>query len=308
MRFGPSFKPSPGRAVIVETSGCRKRSLLVLLLLVIGCVVVPSSLRGQVRARTPQVTAEVIPAVRSVQPGTPLRVAIRLSVAPGWHTYWKNPGESGLPTTVRWTGPAGFRAGPIQWPYPERKELAGVVVHAYEGEVILLGELYPPPDLSGRDADLAARIRWGVCREVCIPQEVQLSFSLPIMDRAPRPNPRWGRVVAAAARIPRSAAGWTLRAQREEDGLFLRVTPPEGVKLPGGPLTFFPEDPLVLSAAISAVPEFARGGLLLRIDGAKPGSETAPLLRGVLVAPSGWDAAGRFRALQVNVPIEGAGR
>jgi DsbC/DsbD-like thiol-disulfide interchange protein len=284
-----------------------KRLLVGALLFVSGGVPASSAGYGPARDHPPQVTATIIPEARSIRPGSPLRVAIRLVVAPGWHIYWTNPGESGLPTTVRWTGPEGFTAGPVQWPYPERKELAGLVVHAYEGEVVLLGDIRPPPELPpGKKVEISAHMRWGVCREVCIPQEVRLSFSLPIRDRLPRPNMHWDPIAAAAAlRIPHFIPGWTLQASWEEEGLVVRVAHPEEGRLPSGPLTFFPEDPALLPAAISLVPRREGRGLALRIkpSGSPPESPIPGRLRGVLVARSGWDGAGRFRALRVDVPI-----
>lgn len=281
------------------------------LLVASGSLLGPPSGYAQAGARTPQVTGTIIPETRSIRPGSPLRVAIRLVVAPGWHIYWTNPGESGLPTTVRWIGPAGFAAGPVRWPYPERKEVAGIVFHAYEGEVVLLGEIHPPPGLSpGKEVEISAHLRWGVCREVCIPQEIRLSLSLPTTDRPASPNVRWGRVAAAAhRRIPQSIPGWTLRASREAEGLVVRVAHPEEGRLPRGTLTFFPEDAAVLPAAVALAPRREGGELVIRIEAADlPAEGTTHRLRGILVAPSGWDGAGRLRALRVDVPIEGSRR
>lgn len=297
---------------MISLSGRGTRLLAGALLVASGSLPGPPSAYAQAGGRIPQVTGTIIPEARSIRPGSPLRVAIRLVITPGWHIYWTNPGELGLPTTVRWTGPAGFAAGPIRWPYPERKELAGIVTHAYEGEVVLLGEIHPPPELSpGKEVEISAHLRWGICREVCIPQEMRLSLSLPTTDGPPSPNVRWGRLAAAAERrIPQSVAGWTLRASREAEALVVRVAHPEEGRLPRGTLTFFPEDPAVLSAAVSLAPRREGRELVLRIRAADLATEgaTPRRLRGILVAPSGWDGAGRLRALRVDVPIEGPGR
>ena len=274
--------------------------------LLLSTVLFPAALGAQSHARIPEVQAALVPQTRSIRPGTPLRMAIHLSVAPGWHIYWKNPGESGLPTTVRWRGSAGFRTGPIWWPYPERKESFGLVTHTYEGEIVLLTELHPPEDLrAGEQAKLLARVGWGVCREVCIPQEVRLSVRLPVSERTPRPNPRWRSIVAIAEpRLPRSLPEWTVRAHRAELGIILRITPPEGEELPSEPLLFFPEDPSLLSAAVPMIRQPESDGLVLRIDAVT--DDTAPPahhLRGVLVAPPGSAFAEGVRALRVEVPI-----
>lgn len=274
-------------------------------LLLLGGAACASSLAAQDRVRTPQVEATLVPATRSVRPGTPLPVAIRLSVAPGWHVYWKNPGESGLPTTVRWTGPAGFRVAPLRWPYPGRKELSGVTVHAYEGETILLGELRPPPDLPvGRNAEITARIRWGVCREVCIPQEVRLSIRLPVRDRVPPPHSRWRRTAdRAESRIPRSPPEGVLRAEWDAAGLRLRIEGELRKRIAAHPLTFFPEDPEVLSAAVSTLPEREGAGWILPLRGPEERMQIPARLRGVLVVSTDGGAAGRVRVLEVDIPV-----
>lgn len=268
----------------------------------------PPLVCAQTQVRTPHVVASLTPEASSIEPGSPLRVAIRLAIAPGWHLYWSNPGESGIPTSVRWTAPPGFTAGPIEWPYPKRKDLAGAVVHAYEGEVVLFGDLLPPKELAlGREVEISARVRWGVCREVCIPQETRLSFTLPVEDRPTRQSTRWRRMAAAAdLRLPQSVPGWTVRASREAGELVLRVAHPEEGRLPPGPLTFFPADPAVLAAAVSIVPRRVGGELVLRMKRSTPHSRALVphRLQGVLVAPSGWDQAGRYRALRVDVPLE----
>lgn len=288
---------------MLQVPQCSKGVLFGVLLVGMQCVFAPSPVRGQAQSRTPQVTATIIPEATSIQPGSPLRVAIRLVVAPGWHVYWSNPGESGLPTTLRWTGPAGFTAGPVQWPYPERKELGGLVVHAYEGEVVLLGEIHPTAKLSpDKEVEIAAHMRWGVCREVCIPQELRLSFRLPVKSGVPRTNRRWSRAAATASpRIPRSLPGWTLRARREARKVRLSIEVPQGEKLPSGPLTFFAENPALLPAAVSAVPEWVDSTFVLLLD--IPSGRAAARLRGVLVASSAWDPEGQVRALRVDIPI-----
>ena len=80
------------------------------------------------------VTASLVGETRNVVPGQPLHVALRQQIAPGWHTYWRNPGESGLPTTIDWSLPPGFTAGPIQWPTPERFVVDPVVGYGYHDD------------------------------------------------------------------------------------------------------------------------------------------------------------------------------
>src|SRR5215471_17174512 len=83
------------------------------------------------------VTASLVAETQSIVPGRPFQLALRQQIEPGWHTYWSNPGDSGLPTTIEWTLPQDFRAGPIAWPTPKRIAYGPVVDYGYENEILL---------------------------------------------------------------------------------------------------------------------------------------------------------------------------
>ena len=90
----------------------------------------------------------------AVTPGQPLLVGLRLQMEPGWHTYWRNPGDSGLPTKVKWDLPEAFSAGPVQWPRPIRFHTGPLVSYGYEGEALLPVEVQVPSGLSAPEVRL----------------------------------------------------------------------------------------------------------------------------------------------------------
>ena len=83
------------------------------------------------------VTVNLIQEEETVQPGRPFWVALHLNLEEGWHVYWKNPGDAGIPLKVEWKLPEGFEAGPLQWPFPEKFTMSDMVGFGYKGEVIL---------------------------------------------------------------------------------------------------------------------------------------------------------------------------
>ena len=95
--------------------------------------------------RTAHVEAELVSAQTALGPGSPSTVALRLKMDRGWHTYWRNPGDSGLPTTIAWKLPAGLSAGPIEWPAPRALPVGPLVNYGYDDEVLLLTEIVTPP-------------------------------------------------------------------------------------------------------------------------------------------------------------------
>jgi len=84
----------------------------------------------------------------AVQAEQPFTVALRLDPEDGWHTYWRNPGDSGMATVIDWQLPPGFASGPISWPQPQRFSEGSMTAYGYAGEVLLLAEITPPPALA----------------------------------------------------------------------------------------------------------------------------------------------------------------
>ncbi len=143
-------------------------------------------------AATPKdlVKVELISDVATIKAGAPFTLGVRLAIKPAWHVYWKNPGDSGAPTRVKWDLPDGFKAGDLQYPVPRRIELPGDEVnYGYEDEVMLLTTITPPADLApGKAIDLSADVSWLVCEKVCIPGKATAKLSLPCGDAATPAN------------------------------------------------------------------------------------------------------------------------
>lgn len=126
------------------------------------------------------VQAELLADVSAIQPGKPFWLGVRLSIDPGWHVYWKNPGDAGLPTRVKLTLPDGFTADPLQFPTPRRFEQPGnIVIFGYEDSVLLLTKVTPPSDLpSNFQGQFQAAVDWLVCSDICIPGKAALDLTL----------------------------------------------------------------------------------------------------------------------------------
>jgi len=127
--------------------------------------------------------AHLVSEVETVRPGKPFWVALRLRMTDGWHTYWRNPGDSGLATAIAWTLPDGYSAGPIRWPTPEVFRIGPIANYGYAGEVWLLTEITPSHGPhSGGSAVLRAEAQWLACAEICVPEQADLELALPVAD------------------------------------------------------------------------------------------------------------------------------
>ncbi len=178
---------------------------------------------------TVRITAELVPMSAWAAPGSTAIVAVRQQIEPGWHTYWRNPGDSGGPTTLDWTLPAGVQAGEIVWPLPERQRLATLMNYGYSGEVFLPVPIEIPVDARpGSTLALTVQALFLVCSdEMCVPDELTLRLDLPVRDgpaalathgaaiqsvieTAPRPAPIEARVALSGQTLVLSAAGGPL--------------------------------------------------------------------------------------------------
>jgi thiol:disulfide interchange protein len=127
------------------------------------------------------VQAKLFADVTTVVPGKTFTVGLLLRMVPNWHTYWKFPGDAGLPTEITWKPPDGWKIGEIQWPIPLKlDEPGGIQIYGYHDEVLLLQEITPPASLKDSQVQLAAEASWLVCEKICIPGSAKLKLDLPV--------------------------------------------------------------------------------------------------------------------------------
>ncbi|MGB2958268.1 MAG: protein-disulfide reductase DsbD domain-containing protein [Bacteroidota bacterium] len=152
-----------------------------LVLSLIGSLIPISTLRGQEDQHT---LARLVADVESVEPGADFTLGVRLNMDPGWHTYWKNPGEAGLATRIDWELPEGFRAGEIMWPLPEKLiESGDVLTYGYGNETMLLVPFSAPSSSqAGTEVTFRAEVSWLECEAICVPGAANLELTLPVRD------------------------------------------------------------------------------------------------------------------------------
>lgn len=257
--------------------------------------------------RTEQVTVTLVPAVAHVRPGDRLLVGLQQQIAPGWHTYWSNPGDSGLATRLDWTLPAGASAGPIQWPTPTVFKAGSVVNYGYADQTTLLTEIQVPAQAPvGRSLPIQVAASWLVCHEVCIPQKATLGLSLPVVAPytvLPEPD---RRITQAQQALPRPLA-WPVRAEHRAQGVALQLPAQGALAETASRLYFFPAAPGAV--AHEAPQELTRETDHVTLSlkaGEAPLSISQPL-EGVLVVTQGEGAQARRAGYVIRTPLVPAG-
>jgi len=247
--------------------------------------------------RKGHVEATLVAEKDAIEPGRPLTLGLRLRMEEGWHTYWKNPGDAGLPPRITWRLPEGFAAGSLEFPTPRRIAVPPLMSYGYEGEALFPLVVEVPAGLAeGASVRLEGRADWVECKEVCIPGRAEIGISLPVRTSAGR-SAEAGLFEAAAREMPRAAAAWKVKAGVASGKILVSFEPPAGTTVDGA--YFFAAEPLTVEHALPQT--LHPGQEQSRLDVAVAQGRTEPLtrLRGLLVAegPSG-------PAVEVDVPVE----
>jgi len=147
--------------------------------ILLGLLIIAHSDANSAPVSTDNVTAQIISEHTSLTPGKTAWVALQLDIRDGWHTYWRNPGDSGQATSIDWVLPDGVIAGEINWPYPERQHVGPVANYGYHGTVLHLIKLELDPEMAlGEPIKLIAKAKWLVCKEECIPERATLELTV----------------------------------------------------------------------------------------------------------------------------------
>lgn len=253
----------------------------------------PAALRAA-PAVTEHVEAELVRG-GAVEPGKAFTAALRLKAIPHWHTYWRNPGDSGQPTQIEWKLPPGWIAGPIQWPRPERLPIGPLLNFGYEGEVLLLSDITVPAG-AAVPAELSAFATWLVCNESrCVPEEAELRLEL----AGPAPWTRAIERTREALPVKAQALGeWRLAARGEVDKVVLQFTPPPGFTV--GRVSYFPFDEGRIHNPGAQALSRAGEGYELALPRSKQPVGAFTRVSGLLVSDR------HPHAVEINVPVAAA--
>jgi len=258
-------------------------------------------------ADAPGVTLELLAETSAIQPGEPFQVGLRIRHASGWHTYWRHPGIVGVPTRLQWDLPPGFRAGPIQWPYPERVRMAIYTAYGFERDVLLPVTITPPPRLKpGNTVTLRASAHWMACAATCHPGNREFVLQLPVDPNATGKSGEHRQLFARSrADRPSPLSGWTGIPGRSEDRLTLTLRPSQpGSRLPPGKRYFFSYDGQVHSDHPQTVERLPDGALRFTlVPGPFPPGDP-PALSGVVYSETGWPQAPDRTYVEVRAPWE----
>jgi thiol:disulfide interchange protein DsbD len=273
-----------------------------LLPVLLGMLVLSNwSVQGQA-VRTDYMETELVVETTSIKPGQPFWAGLRMKMDEHWHTYWRNPADSGLPTEIHWTLPDGFRSGEINWPYPQKIVLDILASYGYEGETMLLVEITPPADLEpGGTVDIGAFASWLVCADICLPGESGYQVTLPVSEDPPGIDERWTDLFTRIREdLPVQVPGWAVEAAISDSTVALHASPPDWYHGSLSNIEFYPYNEDLIDYVSPQRLEKTETGYLLTMRRSGFYTGRPDEITGVLVSADGWRGAGSERALDVK--------
>ncbi|HCR65667.1 MAG TPA: thiol:disulfide interchange protein, partial [Oceanicaulis sp.] len=211
----------------------------------------------------PMVDARLVSDRRAVEPGETFHLALHQTITPGWHTYWRNPGDSGEPTHLELALPDGWRAGDMIWPAPHSYDLGPLTNYGYSAEVTLPLQVTVPENAAPGPLTITAFATWLVCEDICIPEEADVEITLDVGGSAIDPA---GEALIAQAldQAPVTDDGVRAGLDGDSNGLVLTLSGPRFAGASLSDLTFYPYESGVIDHAADQT--LAHEGENLRVD------------------------------------------
>lgn len=247
------------------------------------------------------ITAEIVADRTAGTPKAAYHVGIRLKHEPGWHTYWKFPGDTGYPTEIKWKLPRNWQITPLDWPLPSVQKTGHLTSFVYSGEALLPFNLDIPWGTPyGTSGRISAKVEWLACKDVCIPGEAELKFSVPVRV-ASEPSDAAPLFEKTKRNTPETVQTDRIKAVMEENRIRIDFTQLAG-KI-DKTVAFYPVERNVIDLKEPTRIEKSGGSTSLYLTAHKKfvESKETKALTGVIVADDGPLAGGW--AIQTTLPV-----
>ncbi len=240
--------------------------------------------------KKPHIELELISDVTSIQPGQSFWLVLRAKMDDHWHIYWKNPGDSGKETTFNWELPKGFKAEPMQWPYP-KKLIEGegeilLAVYGYEGEVYFLKRVTAPTNLpAGKELSFKVTPEWLICYKECLPPtSATISLGLPV-NRTTAEKSKWVNTITKAInQIPLSKSQWKVNAGFKNKKIYIQLIQPSNYANTLQNIVFIPDKQEIIQGNKGQVVKKTKDGYLIEIPQFNDTKTPPKEVNGIIVA------------------------
>lgn len=281
----------------------RSLRIVAFLLVGVGVFTSASGCRDKSVGSGPHLEVKLISDQQSLSPGSSFTLGVLFKPEPGWHIYWKNPGDSGLAPRFAWQSSGGVSVDEPLWPYPEKIEVGPLVNYGYQEVLLPFPARFSSSQSQASSVTVTVSLQWLVCKDECLPGEAQLEATLPISGSSSAPSEYGALFENTLKNIPTAPERVSIAVEEQQDQIVIALIPLEARFFPSS-VSFFPEDPRVIANA--APQEVSLDGGALRITLKRDPSVRAPInrVRGVLYSKQGWSESGQPKAIAIDTNPE----
>jgi len=247
----------------------------------------------------PHITIQLIADQDSITPGSTFTLGVIFDPEPGWHIYWKNPGDSGIAPRFAWESSGGIAVGQPQWPYPHKIPVGPLVNYGYDKVMIPFPATLSAPPPHATSTSVMLSLQYLVCKDECLPGEAQLELQLPISKLAAAPGQYERLFAETQTKVPTQLERASIAVEEQQDRIILALIPFESRFFPAA-VTFFPEDSRVISNSAPQEVSLDSGALRISLKRDPNRREPVRRVRGVLVSPQGWSETGEPKAISID--------
>ncbi len=237
-------------------------------------------------AHAPNIQLELLSEKQSIAPGDSFTLALRILPEEHWHIYWRNPGDTGLPTKVSWQENPLISFSDLQWSVPSRAEYQGFINYGYYGETYLFSEAKATDNLIiGQDLKLGVKVDWLICEEICIPGSATLELELFVSEQSV--DAPWAPQIETAYNKLPEKIGRLAGTYRVDEGFQVAIQLPEKLQ-ELQPLGFFPiSAKLVDNLPVPDLRKPQNDTLLIRTENATSVDGYPSTFEGLLIMENG---------------------
>jgi len=255
-------------------------------------------------SKGPHIEVKLIADQQTLTPGSSFRLGVHFKPEPGWHIYWRNPGDSGLAPRFAWESSGGVAVDAPLWPYPKKIAVGPLVNYGYDEVLLPFPATFSAPPPRATSTTVTLSLQYLVCKDECLPGEAQLALTLPISKTASAPSEYERLFALTEKKIPTSLERVSIAVEEQQDHIIVALIPLEPRFFPST-ITFFPEDTRVISNSAPQEVSLDSGALRVSLKRDPNRRDAIKRVRGVLYSPQGWSESGEPKAIEIDTAPDG---
>ena len=251
------------------------------------------------------VQIQLISETEGIVPGKTFNLGLLLNHDPGWHTYWKNPGDVGLAPKIEWKDlPQGLEPQPVLWASPQLHKMGVIDVQAFQGQILHIHPIVAPESLKiGSQITLQGQLSWLMCSRKCIPAREKVKITLPVVAKS-KGAKKWESKFQQTRNEQPKALCRNLTAVTMGNTIELTIKPALPSPIPNPrELWFFCNENHITTQILPKIKK-QNNTTILTMEKTEWAPREIPRLQGHLYFKKGWDKTGKIHNLLVDIPLD----